>query len=239
MKSPLKEGLLKYNCGVPIVFVINKSDTEVEYVEKKDLEENSEFILSHIRRLALEYGATIIYTSGKTNINLTVLYDYICHVLFNFELAHKPNFIEKEAYFIPAGYDDLKTLNSNEEIKRYLEEPFDHRIRQEIRENPIIEEDIQCEDTNAFFEDLKRRGIKNKEKDFKKLMTKVEKDKKYEEKRKDVKEMIAKKFIHHTSDIKETKVGKETKKDTNRDEDKKNKTRENMLLKLKGFTKKK
>ena len=189
--------------------------------------------------MALEYGATIIYTSGKTNINLTVLYDYICHILFNFELAHKPNFIEKEAYFIPAGYDDLKTLNSNEEIKRYLEEPFDHRIRQEIRENPIIEEDIQCEDTNAFFEDLKRRGIKNKEKDFKKLMTKVEKDKKYEEKRKDVKEMIAKKFMHHTSDIRETKVGKETKKDTNPDEDKKNKTRENMLLKLKGYTKKK
>ena len=217
--------------------------------------------------MALEYGATIIYTSGKTNINLTVLYDYICHILFNFELAHKPNFIEKEAYFIPAGYDDLKTLNSNEEIKRYLEEPFDHRIRQEIRENPIIEEDIQCEDTNAFFEDLKRRGIKNKdniqknriettayltepkkkdftgnkskEKDFKKLNTKVEKDKKYEEKRKDVKEMIAKKFMHHTSDIKETKVGKETKKDTNPDEDKKNKTRENMLLKLKGYTKKK
>ena len=120
-----------------------------------------------------------------------------------------------------------------------MEEPFDHRIRQEIRENPIIEEDIQCEDTNAFFEDLKRRGIKNKEKDFKKLMTKVEKDKKYEEKRKDVKEMIAKKFMHHTSDIRETKVGKETKKDTNPDEDKKNKTRENMLLKLKGYTKKK
>ena len=235
----MKEGVLKYNCGVPIVFVINKSDSVNDHQNKKDLDDNSEFILSHIRLLALEYGATIIYTSGKTNINLTVLYDYICHILFNCELAHKPNFIEKEAYFIPAGYDDLKTLNSNEEIKRYLEEPYEHRIRQEIRENPIIEEDIQCEDTNAFFEDLKRRGIKNKEKDFKKLMTKVEKDKKYEEKRKDVKEMIAKKFMHHTSDIRETKVGKETKKDTNPDEDQKNKTRENMLLKLKGYTKKK
>ena len=163
MKSPLKEGVLKYNCGVPIVFVINKSDTEVEYVEKKDLEENSEFILSHIRRLALEYGATIIYTSGKTNINLTVLYDYICHVLFNFELAHKPNFIEKEAYFIPAGYDDLKTLNSNEEIKKYLNEPYEKRIKHEIKETQIIEEDIQCEDTNTFFEDLKKMGISNKD----------------------------------------------------------------------------
>ena len=105
--------------------------------------------------MALDYGATIIYTSGKANINLTVLYDYICHILFNFELAHKPNFIEKEAYFIPAGYDDLKLLNSNEEINKYLEEPYEFKIKQEIREREIFEEDIQCEDTNTFFESLK------------------------------------------------------------------------------------
>ena len=163
LKSPLKEGVLKYNCGVPIVFVINKSDAVIEHQNKRKIEEDSEFILSHIRLLALDYGATIIYTSGKANINLTVLYDYICHILFNFELAHKPNFIEKEAYFIPAGYDDLKLLNSNEEINKYLEEPYEFKIKQEIREREIFEEDIQCEDTNTFFESLKKKGIKGKD----------------------------------------------------------------------------
>jgi hypothetical protein len=240
LKSPLKEGVLKYNCGVPIVFVINKSDTEVEYVEKKDLEENSEFILSHIRRLAIEYGATIIYTSGKTNINLTVLYDYICHVLFNFELAHKPNFIEKEAYFIPAGYDDLKTLNSNEEIKKYLNEPYEKRIKHEIKETQIIEEDIQCEDTNTFFEDLKKMeqdniDSKNKAVDLKNANTRneqIDKDKKFKEKR----EFIFKQLKHQQSDgreIKDLNDVKENKKDTTAENEKKKYMREQMLSKLK------
>ena len=261
LKSPLKEGVLKYNCGVPIVFVINKSDAVIEHQNKRKIEEDSEFILSHIRLLALDYGATIIYTSGKANINLTVLYDYICHILFNFELAHKPNFIEKEAYFIPAGYDDLKLLNSNEEINKYLEEPYEFKIKQEIREREIFEEDIQCEDTNTFFESLKKKGIKgkdmiqrsktkeptpsiieqkkievnnqeikNKEKELKTQLTKTEKERKFEEKKKDVKEMIAKRaehLAHNTGDKKETK------KLTTAEEEKKNKTRENMLAKLK------
>ena len=98
MKSPLKEGVLKTNCGVPIVFVIKKSETLIENQNKRKLEEDSDFILSHIRLLNIEYGATIIYTPGKTNINLTLLYDYICHILFNFELAHKHSFIEKIFY---------------------------------------------------------------------------------------------------------------------------------------------
>ena len=265
LKAPLKEGVLKTNCGVPIVFVINKSDAVIEHQNKRKIEEDSEFILSHIRHLALEYGATIVYTSGKTNINLTVLYDYICHILFNFELVHKPNFIEKEAYYIPAGYDDLTLLNSNEEIKKNIEEPYEKRIKQEINEKPPIEEDIQCEDTNTFFESLKKKGvkgkdilqkaktkeptpviiekknteikieIKNQDKDSKDKLTKAEKEKKFEEKKKDVKEKLAKKtgiIMHNTEDKKEKKII------TKADEEKKNKTRENMLAKLK-LTKKK
>ena len=130
--------------------------------------------------MALKYGATIIYTSGKTNINLTVLYDYICHILFNFELVHKPNFIEKEAYFIPAGYDDLNLLKSNEEIKKYLEEPYEQRIKPEI---------------NNF-------ESKNTE-DLKTQISKIQKDKKFEDKKIAIKEELAKKTgikIHGTGD---------------------------------------
>ena len=81
LSIPLKEGVLKTNCGIPIVFVINKSDVINQSSEKKKFIENSEFILNHIRSIAIEYGATIVYTSGKTNCNLTILYDYIC-ILF-------------------------------------------------------------------------------------------------------------------------------------------------------------
>ena len=262
LKTPLKEGVLKINCGVPLVFVINKSDVVVESQNKRKIEEDSEFILSHIRLLALKYGATIIYTSGKTNINLTVLYDYICHVLFNFELVHKPNFIEKEAYFIPAGYDDLTLLKSNEEIKKYLEESYEDRIKKENNEKQIIEEDIQCEDTNTFFESLKKKGVKGKdnkmkskdilnieqkkseiineikkEENLKPQISKSEKDKKYEDKKKDIQERVQEKLkiknslSHNLEDKKENKI-------INKDAEKKNKTRENMIAKLKNLKKK-
>ena len=259
LKAPVKEGVLEVNCGVPIVFVINKSDAVIEHQNKRKIEDDSEFILSHIRLLALKYGATIIYTSGKANINLTVLYDYICHILFNFELTHKPNFIEKEAYLIPGGYDELKSLNSNEEIKKFLEEPYENRIRQENKEREILEEDIQCEDSNTFFETLQKKGLKgkdnsqktketsppifehkrtevykeenkNKEKDFKKQLTKEERERKFEEKKKDVKEMLAKKaelLSHKDADKKDNKNISKA------EVEKKNKTRENMLAKLK------
>ena len=212
--------------------------------------------------MALKYGATIIYTSGKTNINLTVLYDYICHVLFNFELVHKPNFIEKEAYFIPAGYDDLTLLKSNEEIKKYLEESYEDRIKKENNEKQIIEEDIQCEDTNTFFESLKNKGVKGKdnkmkskdilnieqkkseiineikkEENLKPQISKSEKDKKYEDKKKDIQERVQEKLkiknslSHNLEDKKENKI-------INKDAEKKNKTRENMIAKLKNLKKK-
>ena len=128
--------------------------------------------MHHIRLLAIEYGATIVYTSGKTNCNLTILYDYICHILFNFDLVHKPNLIDKEAYFIPAGYDNLELLKSNDDQKNknYLRETYEKRITPVIRKT-IQEDDIQCEDTNTFFENLKQLGVKGKDKIVKKQLT--------------------------------------------------------------------
>ena len=162
LNTDLKEGVLKTNLGIPIVFVINKSDVVTQSSEKKKFEEYSEFILTHIRSIAIEYGATIVYTAGKTNSNLTLLYDYICHILFNFNLIHKPNLLDREAYFIPAGYDSLTLLQSNEEQKNYLKESYENKITPVIKKT-TPEEDIPCEDTNSFFESLKKLGVKGKD----------------------------------------------------------------------------
>ena len=82
LSIPLKEGVLKTNCGLPIVFVINKSDVVTQSSEKKKLIEYSEFILNHIHSIAIEYGATIVYTSDKTNSNLTILYYMIIYAIY-------------------------------------------------------------------------------------------------------------------------------------------------------------
>jgi hypothetical protein len=52
LEMPLKEGLLKLNLGIPVIFLISKSDIVVSN-ERKRFEEDSEFIFKHIRKLAL------------------------------------------------------------------------------------------------------------------------------------------------------------------------------------------
>ena len=54
LDMPLKDGLLKINLGVPFIFVLNKSDvTTANSGDKKRFEEDSEFILKHIRKFAI------------------------------------------------------------------------------------------------------------------------------------------------------------------------------------------
>jgi hypothetical protein len=257
LNTPLKEGVLKTNIGVPIVFVINKTDATKQSKEKVKYSDNSDFILTHIRSIAIEYGATIIYVSGKANSNVNILYDYICHILFNFNLIHKPNLSDMDTYFIPAGYDNLELLQSYIEKIKYLNESYEEKITP-IEKKVVPEEDIQCEDTNAFFESLKQLGVKDASKtnklnstssfsEYKKknfditetknyetnvvsntMMHLADKDKKYADKRKAIKEQIG----NNPSFSKKETKNKEIKTKTGEDA-KKQKIREDMLAKIK------
>lgn len=190
------------------------------------------------------------------NSNLNILYDYICHILFRFDLIHKPNLIDKEAYFIPSGYDDLSSLKTN-----YSDEEYEKKITPLVRPSKI-EEDIQCEDTNIFFESLKDLGVKGKDKfmaknrisapfvelkknsvvDLKNYETNIiggrgsimnldEKEKKYEDKRKAIKAQISNNPLNSNKEIQSKNVEDEA--------EKKKKIREAMLAKIgKGKNKK-
>ena len=48
LEMALKEGLLKINLGIPVIFVINKSDIVTSNNERKKYEEDSEFIFKYI-----------------------------------------------------------------------------------------------------------------------------------------------------------------------------------------------
>jgi hypothetical protein len=149
LQLPLKEGLLKTNIGVPLIFVINKSDVVTQTGERKRFEEDSEFILKHIRNFALTYGATIIYTSTKPNINLTVLYDYILHRIYKFDLRHRPNIMDRDSYFVPAGYDSITVLK-NFDMQNELMMLFEERVPAIKQKNLLKEDEIVCEDVNTF-----------------------------------------------------------------------------------------
>ena len=151
----LNNDVLMTNCGVPIVFVINKSDNVYHKYEDKN-----EFILRHVRKCAINYGATVIYTSTKSNYNISILSDYIFHSLFNYDLVHKPNMIDKNSYFIPSGYDRLTVLTSNDS-QHDLDYEYTDIIKEE-KEEEIIEEEVICEKVSDFFKKVKDRVYRSR-----------------------------------------------------------------------------
>ena len=154
LELPMKDGVLSTNVGLPIGIIVNKSDIVNKTGEKNFYEENSEFILKHIRQIAISYGASIFYTSGKANININVLYDYIVHRLFGFDLTHRPNLSEKESFFIPAGYDSLSALR-NSDTQNMLNVLYDEKIPVVKPKTYVKEEEIVCEETNVFLARMK------------------------------------------------------------------------------------
>lgn len=159
LQLPLKEGVLKTNFGIPLLFLVNKSDIVSQTGERKRFDEDSEFIMKHIRSLALSYGATIIYVSTKQNINLNVLYEYILHRIYKFEFRHKPNIMDKDSYFIPSGYDSL-TILKNCDHQNELALLYEDRVPIAKSKNIINEEEIVCEDVNLFLKRYVDKGQK-------------------------------------------------------------------------------
>ena len=111
MELPLPEGILKVNLGVPIVVVCSKADL-IQHGDKKNyLEQNLDYIQKHIRDYCLQYGASVIFTSAIANLNLNVFYQYCVHRLYNFDFLFKPEIIERECLFLPAGFDSPNLID--------------------------------------------------------------------------------------------------------------------------------
>lgn len=97
--------------GIPIVVIVNKVDLLLHGDKKSYLQENFDFIQKHIREYALQYGATVIFTSAKSNRNLNVTYQYMLHRLYSYDLPFKAEVIERENLFIPSGFDTPNLIN--------------------------------------------------------------------------------------------------------------------------------
>uniref|UniRef100_A0A4X1URV4 Dynein light intermediate chain n=2 Tax=Sus scrofa TaxID=9823 RepID=A0A4X1URV4_PIG len=108
---PLGDNVLTHNLGVPVLVVCTKCDA-VSVLEKEHdyRDEHFDFIQSHLRRFCLQYGAALIYTSVKEEKNLDLLYKYIVHKTYGFHFTTPALVVEKEAVFIPAGWDNEKKI---------------------------------------------------------------------------------------------------------------------------------
>jgi len=108
----LDEMTLCENLGIPIVVVCTKCDCmesiEMEFDYKED---HFDFIQYYLRQFCLRFGAALVYTSIKENKNIDLLKKYILHTLYGFPMVNTASVVDRDAVFIPAGWDSESKIN--------------------------------------------------------------------------------------------------------------------------------
>ena len=112
----LPEGTLETNLFIPTAIVCTKVDL-IEHGEKEIksiLEKNLDFIQFTLRKYCLSYGTTLLFTSSNSNQNIELLYNYILYRLYDEDFPHTSNINDKEALFVPTGFDSLELINQSD-----------------------------------------------------------------------------------------------------------------------------
>jgi hypothetical protein len=63
-----------------------------------------------IRKFCLQYGAALFYTSAKEDKNCDLLYKYLTHRIYGFPFRTPALVVEKDAVFIPSGWDNMNKI---------------------------------------------------------------------------------------------------------------------------------
>lgn len=150
---PLPDNVLTHNLGIPVMVVCTKCDA-VSVLEKEHdyKEEHFDYIQSHIRRFCLRYGAALIYTSVKEEKNLDTLYKYTLHKLYDFPLTTPALVVEKDAVFIPSGWDNEKKIAILHENLASLrpDDPFEDVIGKPPVRKLVHDKEVCAEDEQVF-----------------------------------------------------------------------------------------
>lgn len=108
---PLPENCLTRNLGLNLVVVVTKTDYMADLEREFDYkDEGFDFIQSSVRKFCLQYGASLFYTSVKEDKNNDVLYKYLTHRIYGFPFRTPALVVEKDAVFIPSGWDNEKKI---------------------------------------------------------------------------------------------------------------------------------
>jgi len=102
---------------------------EKEYGYK---EAHFDFIQQYLRRICLQYGAALMYTSAKKEKNCDALLQYLRHKLYAFDFNVKPQLVEKDTILVPAGADSITKIQvdfGNQNLTKDADEPYEEIIR--------------------------------------------------------------------------------------------------------------
>ena len=122
----LPEGTLVTNLFIPCAVVCSKVDL-IEHGSKdiKDaLEKNLDYIQVTLRKFCLSHGCSLIFASCNSNSNIGLIYDYIISKVYELEFPHKSNTSDKEALFIPIGYDSLDMIDGTADLTQFLNKVY-------------------------------------------------------------------------------------------------------------------
>uniref|UniRef100_A0A3B5MU32 Dynein light intermediate chain n=1 Tax=Xiphophorus couchianus TaxID=32473 RepID=A0A3B5MU32_9TELE len=150
---PLGDNTLTHNLGIPVVVVCTKCDAISTLEKEHDYrDEHLDFIQSHIRHFCLQYGASLLYTSVKEMKNLDILYKYLVHRLYGFPFHCSAQVVERDAVFIPSGWDNEKKiaiLHENFQTLKPDDSYEDVVVKPPVRKI-VHEKEIQAEDDQVF-----------------------------------------------------------------------------------------
>ena len=61
-----------------------------------------------------------MFASSNTNSNCNIVYDYIVSRIYDVDFLHQSNSADKEALFIPSGYDSKELISQTTDIGNFL-----------------------------------------------------------------------------------------------------------------------
>ncbi|XP_054164330.1 cytoplasmic dynein 1 light intermediate chain 2-like [Oppia nitens] len=143
VNSPLPEGVLTHNLGIDIIVVITKTDYMSTLEKEFDYKEESfDFIQQAIRKFCLKFGASLLYVSVKVNKNCDLLYKYLVHRIYGLKFKTPALVVEKDAVFIPTGWDNEKKIAILYENIQSVSPDDDYN---EVIGSPIVNKPLQKE----------------------------------------------------------------------------------------------
>ncbi|CAG7824637.1 unnamed protein product [Allacma fusca] len=153
----LPPNTLVRNTGLDIVVVVTKTDYINTLEREHDYrDEHFDFIQYHVRQFCIQYGAALFYTSVKEDKNCDLLYKYLVHRIYGLPFRTPALIVEKDAVFIPAGWDNEKKMAIlHENISSFKPDEYFNEVIQKpvVTRKPVNREpEVEVEDEQKFLE---------------------------------------------------------------------------------------
>ncbi|XP_064466498.1 cytoplasmic dynein 1 light intermediate chain 2-like isoform X2 [Ornithodoros turicata] len=162
---PLGEDTMTHNLGLDVVVVITKTDYMGTLEKNYDFkDEHFDFIQQAVRKFCLRYGAALFYTSVKEDKNCDLLYKYLVHRIYGFPFKTPALVVEKDAVFVPSGWDnDKKIAILYENITSASpDDPYSEVITKPMIRKPLQREpEVSSEEDQVFLGKL--QGLLNQQ----------------------------------------------------------------------------